>query len=1154
MALPAVAAKALKGLAKKVGNKALEGAQNAMANLAQKWFKIKVYLIAGAVVVVIACISALISAFTKSSSDSMTEAKTKVKSSVQSGTLAGDTGNAEQFAYAEELNAKYKTNIGYTLRQIEEMAKVGLEELHTTKSSQIYSGFKSTYGKLEDKDKPQIKEAYELLKKLGQYDNLEELNEVSASYLWYYNYTNEGKLNKNVISPHDKKSLYEHVLKTEKYNFNAINWLKVTHKGEGDGPIDRDKLYYDSSLGLLYPNQGGVDSKTFIEMTAPYMLANEIPSTFISSSAYNTTPNESLGTTVVQTFWDENEGVISHIGDFGYQILKHGLSDITINQYELENVTLNTTFEDYDIFNCTDEMSYRIYYKKIKEPVMIPGLNIQLIDLEGNPVYTERDEFDHIQILEYKDGSELINETTVPTGHFNSRTVDGTAGGEVDPKKEEPTDNNAAKSIGHTYKYKLISAIAFDVYESYTFEHIKYIDEDVDNRTNPASYSETPNPFDRITKGQEGNHITRETVYGFTDEGQIKDKFNVDDNVSPVYESETLYYYEHNNNKAKTSYSFEKGNKYAVKRFYSDTLKNEPDSTKKRLLGVADVARFDENKKNDPSMSTVKINDFKEDNLSVTYYTELSQKEKNALNTVDYINSNPKVVLNYMSTGLMNSTYLGYTRGSYAFSEAMKNLKSSFKEIASKNGDTLPWVYGASLGFDVNADPAPTGFGGGATSSLALLKEYLRSKEGHEGIADASGNKIASNRIDEAAYYYVGGVWNGKKSTRTVGYGVDLDTSGYEKQILEAMGRSNKLEIGELVPVEIVDRCEDDEISRGLKSVESTFEGIDLKEYQKHALVSRMYNCGEAGWRWADYSSSNKTIVQAYNTWWKPEVDDQYEALMEEYGADESNALSAVKGKTNFNHAMYLDYMNKPNNGGLLDTRRQSEWILFSQGYYDSLKKFWRSGGGTPGDINLYNSDGTINESACAELTQWFVNNLFSGEASLQFSGMGGYEHQNIGGLKHVINTTDYPFLSNGLEVFQCTWWARIRASLQAHGADESMDPGRYLQTSGNGREVAKNTAAFYNVPLNTSIDTLQPNSIISVNSSSKEFPNCGHVMYVEAVDYSNRVFYVSHCGGGHSWYGITKKSFDDFTDPNYFWGSVAVEDIVNSDVFKGGK
>ena len=81
---------------------------------------------------------------------------------------------------------------------------------------------------------------------------------------------------------------------------------------------------------------------------------------------------------------------------------------------------------------------------------------------------------------------------------------------------------------------------------------------------------------------------------------------------------------------------------------------------------------------------------------------------------------------------------------------------------------------------------------------------------------------------------------------RTVGYGIDLETSGKEEQIKAATGMTT-INVGDKVDKEVVDKAEDEMIQAAIENVKSYFGDQDLKEYQIHALVSRYYNCGS---RW----------------------------------------------------------------------------------------------------------------------------------------------------------------------------------------------------------------------------------------------------------------------------------------------------------------
>lgn len=163
----------------------------------------------------------------------------------------------------------------------------------------------------------------------------------------------------------------------------------------------------------------------------------------------------------------------------------------------------------------------------------------------------------------------------------------------------------------------------------------------------------------------------------------------------------------------------------------------------------------------------------------------------------------------------------------------------------------------------------------------------------------------------------------------TVGYGVDIENSGYKSLFIEAGYSTN---IGDAIPIEFVDEIETMEMEEKVSKVKSKTSGLELTDYQINALISRAYNCGTSG---ALDERNGKTFVEAYTAYWNQETDDQFEEK-------DSNA--------NFNHSLYTQYMNKPNtsNGAYsrgLENRRKSEWTLFQTGYYDKLDE-WHSGMG----------------------------------------------------------------------------------------------------------------------------------------------------------------------------------------------------------------
>lgn len=169
------------------------------------------------------------------------------------------------------------------------------------------------------------------------------------------------------------------------------------------------------------------------------------------------------------------------------------------------------------------------------------------------------------------------------------------------------------------------------------------------------------------------------------------------------------------------------------------------------------------------------------------------------------------------------------------------------------------------------------------------------------------------------------------------------------------------------------------------------------------------------------------------------------------------------------------------------------------------------------GGIEIYNNDGSVNSSKMDELERYLTNMLNTCY----------HEHNNVqqSGPFPKWWTTN----NNMLDKFQCTWWAKGRAS-------------QYLELTGNKyKEYPRASDGFGNGGLWYTKNqqngwfnygqTPKKNSIISwkgINGNP-----WGHVAYVEAVD-TNGDIWVSHAGGGNSWYGVQKLT----ASSNYYCGS----------------
>jgi len=203
-----------------------------------------------------------------------------------------------------------------------------------------------------------------------------------------------------------------------------------------------------------------------------------------------------------------------------------------------------------------------------------------------------------------------------------------------------------------------------------------------------------------------------------------------------------------------------------------------------------------------------------------------------------------------------------------------------------------------------------------SNSGVSLLKEYIRNWEhSTPPPTNADGTKYIIE-TDGAGH-------------PTVGYGVDIENSGYKQMFIEA---GYPTTVGGEVDISFVDAIEDKIIANCLSQIKSMTADLNLTEYQINALASRAYNCGISGAINVLRGSSNLNFIDSYNAYWNKESDDKFE---------EKN------NNADFSHNLYTEYMSKPvtSNGNYmlgLERRRKSEWILFQTGYYSNLGK-WHS-------------------------------------------------------------------------------------------------------------------------------------------------------------------------------------------------------------------
>ena len=327
---------------------------------------------------------------------------------------------------------------------------------------------------------------------------------------------------------------------------------------------------------------------------------------------------------------------------------------------------------------------------------------------------------------------------------------------------------------------------------------------------------------------------------------------------------------------------------------------------------------------------------------------------------------------------------------------------------------------------------------------------------------------------------------------------------------------------GALIPVEIVDQIEADSISNVQSSVLAKTAGLDLTQYQIYALMSRCYNYGVSGGLERSTKDfvypSGETFVSAYKKYYK-------DVKNEDYYGDYT--------KTDFTNKLYTSYMTWLNYARTgthplgWEYRRKSEWSLFQTGYfgYDIKKgtghgidEYCNAVTGITGateitnNINLYNGDGSVNQSSIEQLENWLTVDLLNTKIHNET-----YEKQG-GPFAKWWNSTNNWFTSAGYK-FQCTWYVYGRANqfLEANGTKYKTWPGT--------RDSARHWYSSGKIYFKSGKEPKQNSIVVWGNGSY------GHVAYVEAVDYVNDKVYISHAGGGRSWYGITSHGIDEMNN-----------------------
>lgn len=274
-----------------------------------------------------------------------------------------------------------------------------------------------------------------------------------------------GKSDKRIVDFSEKLPLYKHILLTEKYNFNKVNWMKYSHSATAGKKLSEDSQFSkDEELGLKYPDTSkseagstsgvtAIKLEKFIDLTLPYLQTWYIPLSMSNAS-------------IISGKEEDN----SRAPAFSYNIIKEAYHNIVANWYELKKYEETTTYETY-----TEQHRYDILY----------------CDVNIHITY-EEDKKTHKQVEKsrtYTLGK--IRKDSTMTNPNKQKQVDTSREPELKSGQKNPLkEKYVSDSTTYSSQVYIKSAETFDCKIINEFNYKVYSDEDVRNRRNAYSTNE----------------------------------------------------------------------------------------------------------------------------------------------------------------------------------------------------------------------------------------------------------------------------------------------------------------------------------------------------------------------------------------------------------------------------------------------------------------------------------------------------------------------------------------------------------------------------------------------------------------------------------------------------------------------------------------
>ena len=289
-----------------------------------------------------------------------------------------------------------------------------------------------------------------------------EISNYNLYLLMQKEYGSNSENIKVEVNLDEKRSLYEHFLSTEKYNFNRIKWVKYNRSKEDGVP----RMQIDTVTRLKWPHDNDNTSlQTLVDMFQPYMQNYIIPYSLyvglITDGRIKT---------------DEAEESEEKQLKFGYEMINSAYHAIQVNQYNMESYTKITKQNVYDILDVNVTHSITIKDGAVEKS----SEKKTTINTASSCVS------DELEVIEEMEGKSVIYKLK-DAKVFDKYIINEYKYTEYDLAKE-PNDQVISREVYKDDNYKLYEAETYVIPDSeYNFRYDE--DENIKDGTYTAHYT-----------------------------------------------------------------------------------------------------------------------------------------------------------------------------------------------------------------------------------------------------------------------------------------------------------------------------------------------------------------------------------------------------------------------------------------------------------------------------------------------------------------------------------------------------------------------------------------------------------------------------------------------------------------------------------------